>query len=108
MRMEDGASRREHFQSAERQGIPIPEAKGPPLPELLRYLWGWFCDIHDGRTVNGMSATRASHLDVMAWQHNTGNVLSRWELKAIFALGTEWMSAQNNQKPNTAPKPGTR
>jgi hypothetical protein len=93
--MEDGGSRREHFESAARQGYPSPEAIGPSIPEELRYLWSYFLDIHDGRTINGMSAARATHMDLMAWQWNTGIKLLPWEVRAVTALGNTWMLAQN-------------
>jgi hypothetical protein len=106
-RLEDGATRREHLESAARQGIPT-QIEGPQLPDTVNYLWKWFCEIHDGRTLSGMGPNRANHMDLMAWQWNTGNKLASWELRAIRDLGGEWIAAQQDVKQNTAPKPGKR
>jgi hypothetical protein len=92
--MEDGSSRREHFESAARQGYPSPEAAGPSLPDALSYLWVWFLEIHEGRTVNGMAPTRATQMDLMAWQWNTRQQVLPWEAKAIMTLGSVWMASQ--------------
>jgi hypothetical protein len=96
-RMEDGATRRQHFESAARQGAPSPYLAGPPLPETLAYLWGWFRSIHEGRTP-GMGDGKATHLDLMAWQANNSVRLEPWEHDAIQALGTVWLAENSSKK----------
>lgn len=40
-----------------------------------------------------MAPTRATHLDLMAWQWNTGIRLETWEARAVMRLGTAWVNA---------------
>lgn len=65
---------------------------GPPLPRPVRYLWLWFAELHAGRTVNALGPSRASHLDVWAWQQNSGIRCLPWEVRALTALGETWVA----------------
>jgi hypothetical protein len=65
---------------------------GPQCPAELFYLWHWFNDIHGGRTMGGWGPTWATHLDIFAWQQNTGTRLLPWELGAVRRLGMLWVS----------------
>jgi len=41
-----------------------------------------------------MAPNRASNLDIMAWQHNTGIRLRRWEYTTIMRIGGAWLGAR--------------
>ena len=90
----DGASRREHLEAVARQGIRPARLDGPPLPDQLASLWAYWQEIHAGRTQNGMAPSRASSLDIMAWEHLTGIKLRRWEYRAVMQIGGAWLRVQ--------------
>jgi len=96
----DGATVRQHLESVERQLKKRPaQLDGPPMPEELRYLWRWFWELHAGRTVNGMSHTRASHHDIWAWQQNFRIAAQPWELRTLMQLGVIWLNVMNEELP---------
>lgn len=64
---------------------------------MLVYLWNYWCEIHAGRTQNGMDPCRATHLDIMAWQMNSGVTLRRWEHDAIQGLSRVWLRVQRSE-----------
>ena len=78
------------------------------MPEALGYLWGWLLDIHNTRTINGMGASRATQLDIWAWQQNTGNKLALWELGAVMDLGAAWLVEKDPKKANGDLPPAMR
>ena len=91
----DGSTKRHHLIAAARQTGRRPKAlDGPPFPERLRYLWRHFLDIHSGRTINGFSHSKATHLDIWAWQQNSGVRLDPWEVGVVMALGSLWLKVQ--------------
>lgn len=101
----DGVTIRTTLESVERQTGKRPVAlDGPPVPSELEYLWRWFLDIHAGRTINGMGVSRATHLDLMAWQWNTGNRLEAWEVKAVNSLGNLYLNVHTEPKPEPKKK----
>lgn len=93
--LDDGASQREHLESAARQlkalGKPMKEElvpEGPPFPDLLDYLWSWFAEISLGLAVSGMAPPVVTWADVAAWRAQTGEVVEPWEARAIVSLGS--------------------
>ncbi len=94
----DGATRREHLEAAARQGIRSARLDGPELPDQLAYLWGYWREIHAGRTQNGMAPARASNLDILAWEQLTGIRLRRWEYRAVMAIGGAWLRVQSKEQ----------
>lgn len=91
---------RAHYARAGR----LPPA--PPFPEPLRYLWGWFHAVHRGRSRNGMALTAASHLDLLAWQWNSGIRCKPWEADLLMTLGMIWVDAMTGEAAPRFPADG--
>lgn len=51
-----------------------------------------------------MGVSRATHLDLMAWQWNTGNRLEAWEVKAVNSLGNLYLNVHTEPKPEPKKK----
>lgn len=98
-------SLRETLEAAERQtGKRSPELDGPPLPDVAAHVWAWWCEIRNGQSFNGMVDTGPSHLDIMAWQFNTGINPAPWEMRALMAISSAWSTAKP-EKPETSTAP---
>lgn len=69
---------------------------GPPLPAAGAYLWAWFAELHAGRTVSALGPTRATHLDLWAWQANARLRCGPWEIRMLTALGDAWVAAMSD------------
>ena len=55
----------------------------PPLSERVRYLWGWFLELH-GRRGSGMNGPASlSWPDLDAWARRTKRDPTPWEFRAI-------------------------
>ncbi len=90
----DGVALRVHYAKA------CPAAlDGPPLPPALAYLWRRFQALHRGRSRNGMAPTPASHLDLMAWQINSGIRCKPWETDVLMMMGVAWANAMAAETP---------
>ena len=68
------------------------------MPQELAYLWGWFLELHSGRTQTAMGPAPASHLDLMAWQSNNRIALEPWEARALMYLGQTWARAMSEKR----------
>ena len=72
----------------------------PDLPPLAAHIWGWFIGLCNERGNNGMSASRITAENVKSWMWFNGvTSLELWERRAISALDTCWMIAQNDAAP---------
>lgn len=83
----NGTTRRAHLEAA---GIENPNGK--PFPEVLAYLWGWFCDLSSGRTM-GMGANPITWEGMVAWCSLTGNRPAPWEVRALKALDSAYLTS---------------
>lgn len=96
-----------HLESVARQTGKRPAAlDGPPCPPELDYLWRWFWELHGGRTLSPMGPSRATWLDLLAWQELTGRRLRPWELRLVMALGAAWIAAAGEKTASIPPPPG--
>lgn len=94
---EDGASEREHLESAKRQIAKLPGWKGKPasavvpdgaaVPDALLYLWAWFHEHSQGLAQNGMGYPAVTWEGLAAWCGLTGILLEPWEAQAMVHLG---------------------
>lgn len=92
--LDDGASQRDHLESAARQLKALGKTpkedvvpEGPPFPELLDYLWDWFTSLSLGIGISGMAPPVVTWVDVAAWRQQTGEIVEPWEARALVALG---------------------
>jgi len=51
-----------------------------------------------------MGPSRATWLDLLAWQELNGRHLRPWELRLVMALGAAWIAASGD-KPASIPPP---
>lgn len=84
------------------------EAQGqqPALPPLgaAGYLVNYLFEV--GPVGYGaMGPVPLSHLELAAWQANTGIELEAWEARALRRLSIEYVSASNAAQPFDAPPP---
>jgi hypothetical protein len=71
-----------------------PQLDGPPCPDELRYVWGWFVELSQRRT-RGMSATPLTWLEFDGWQRLTGITLTAFELDCLKGLDAEYLAQPN-------------
>lgn len=102
MRDKQGATRRQHLESAAKQGNPAAIAElaaVPPLPLRVGYLWGWWCELAAGRQ-SGMGLNGLAWSEIRAWQQLTGRAIALWELEVIRSIDALFLAAQQEK-----PKP---
>lgn len=103
---EHGETPRHRLESIRRQtGKPQPLLRDIEFPEELSYLWRWFLMLHAGRSSNGMAETIASHVDMMAWQRNSGIQCEPWEIEVLMKLGSTWLAVRNARPTDNVTKP---
>lgn len=69
-----------------------------PAAHLIGYLF------EAGPTGPGaMGATVLSHVDIAAWQANTGTALQAWEAKALRRLSAEYLAAGHDANDHDCP-----
>lgn len=91
---EDGATERQHRESAARQfakmGIKpkvVPVTEGPPFPDDLDYLWAWFQDHSLGVMQNGNGPATVTWDGLSAWSRLVRVALEPWEARTMVRLG---------------------
>ncbi|MGH7605405.1 MAG: phage tail assembly chaperone [Gemmatimonadaceae bacterium] len=89
----DGSTRREHLESASRQtGRAIQELAGPPCPRALRYLIGYFNDLHAARGGSGFGPSPIGYTDIDAYSRLTRRRLSPLEVDIIVRIDRAFLS----------------
>ncbi len=83
----NGTPRRAHLETA---GIENPNPH--PFPEVLAYLWGWFCELGSGRTC-GMGPNPITWEAIQAWAQLTGNSPAPWEVRALRSLDAAYLAS---------------
>jgi len=64
----------------------------PEFPEVtLDYLANYLIDVGPAAS-GGMGATPITHLEIRAWQENTGICLTPWEARTLRHLSREYVS----------------
>lgn len=101
----DGATKRDHLESAARQNGKVPAAlHACECPPELAYLWRWFRDLSSGRGHTGFGQARLSWLDIAGWCLLTHARPESWEVRALMLLDAAWFKAvaaaqrQNNDQ----------
>jgi hypothetical protein len=84
--MGDGATRREHLQSVERQTGKAPsELRPPPFPGAAAEVWSWFVDLDSARQ-GGFGPTALSYNEIRSYFELMDIQPNRWELHVIRQL----------------------
>lgn len=87
----DGSTLRDHLNAVEKvSGRRPPELDGPPLPECLEYIWGWFIQLHRRRG-GGFGPAPISWEAIDAWARRTGADPTPLELELIDAIDCAYM-----------------
>lgn len=106
----DGATQRDHLESAARQramrggkaaATRVKALDGPQLPERLAYLWIWFVEIYSGVSGGGFSVPGVGWTDLAAWAALTGEQPEPWEARVLVDLGSLKASTDSKPKPTT-------
>ena len=85
--MESSTSRRANLEEVERQtGKRPPDLDGPEPPDILFYLWGWFCALHGQRGSNGFGPSAISFSEIAAWSQLTDTPLQPFDVETLIAL----------------------
>lgn len=69
---------------------PTEVLEGPPFPEALRYLWGWWQELELGRTWREGSPSAVTFAEVRAWSELTGTELRPDEAVALVEIDRTW------------------
>lgn len=95
-KMDDGATQADHVALADKIIANLPGWKGkkpsaevsagPPFPEPLDYLWGWFAEFSIGLKADGMGPVMASWVDVEAWCGVMRMDMEPWEKRALVHI----------------------
>ena len=85
-RMADGASLREHLQSAARQTGDVDPRLLSRLPAHGTGLWEAFASLSASRPVGLNNAASIPPADVLAWQQLHGVQLTGWEIDTLAAM----------------------
>lgn len=87
-RQQDGATLKQHLESAYRQTGVMPEelADEPDLPYLAAHVWYYFLELHRTRSSNGFGENPLSYAEIECWCRLTGIVLEQWELQALVGI----------------------
>jgi hypothetical protein len=90
-RQPDGASLREHLESAWRQKNFAPEAmpqklRLPDIPAAVAHLWDWFCELSGARTGSSGGPNPIQFSEIEAWARLTGRALAPRDVQAIALL----------------------
>lgn len=106
-KQQDGATLRDHLNSAWRQSGRKPQQLEdcPELPPLAAHLWGYFVGLCGERGNNGMAESRITAQNVKDWMWFNGvKHLELWEKKALRAADNVWMQQQNSETPKKSKK----
>ena len=90
----DGSTEGEQYESAARQLAALGKTKaaalaspeGPPFPEELGYLWGWFLLHSMGMSSGGMSYPVITWEGLHAWSLQMRIDLAPWESEVMMSL----------------------
>lgn len=98
----DGSTEGDHIRSGAAQWARLPaalrpktrpkpialSAAGPPFPEELGYLWGWFGELAAGVSSNGFVPPVITWEALGAWRDEMDiGPLEPWEARALIDLG---------------------
>jgi hypothetical protein len=71
----------------ERQtGIAPEELTGPPMPRALAYVWWWFVELSEARSVTGFGFSPIGFGDIWHWAQLTGRRPLPFEVGLIRRL----------------------
>jgi hypothetical protein len=74
------------------------DRESPPAPEALRYLLGWFYQLHRGRTISQWGVLPISWSEIEAWSRLHGVRPKVWELEIITMLDDAWLDIAGKTK----------
>jgi hypothetical protein len=76
---------RSHLEAVFRQTGQMPQklAEVPKMPEMLAYLWVWFCELDAARGGNGFGLNPIGYSEIKAWAELTRVQPEPWEIEAL-------------------------
>ena len=94
----------EQFEAQTGTRSEVLEQYDLPLPQAAAHVWGWYQEISAGRQ-NGMSINPISHTEIYCWSQMAGIRLAMWEVQAIRAIDTVFVSSVMEDRPKPKKKP---
>lgn len=79
---------RDHLEAAARNGnqTAIATLDGPPIPDAVAYLWGWYAELAAGRGEGLAGAAPITYADIEAWARLLDRRPSPHEVSALLEL----------------------
>jgi hypothetical protein len=81
-------------------GKPPKDLIGPPFPDRYAHIWGYFLDLHNGRSYGMSGPNPLSWSDIKAWDDLMAIGLKNWEVRAIKALDLLWLRVMGEDSAN--------
>lgn len=75
--------------------MPEQLAKEVELPLLTTHVWGYFVELHNERSSNGMGPNKITSTAIKDWCELNRTKLEFWEVRAIKHLDNLWMESIN-------------
>jgi hypothetical protein len=73
-------------------GRVLPELAGPPCPSALRYLVGYFNELHAARGSGGFGPNPIGYVDIDAYARLTRRRLSPFEVAIVVRIDRAFLS----------------
>jgi len=96
--LDDGGTRRSHFEAAQKSGFKVKELEHEDLDPFCDQWWQWFCELNSGRQSNGMGVNVLSWAELKAWTELTDNHPTPFEIHVLKLIDIEYVNAQQTKK----------
>jgi hypothetical protein len=96
---------REHLLRAAERGSKGARAElesAPPIPDDMRYLWGYFQEVSLGRGAGGMGMSGLTWETVHAWMLRMDRHLTPYQIEALLVLDVHWRRALRKEDKRNA------
>jgi hypothetical protein len=88
-----GGSLRENLISIwDQTGVKPEELKDVECPDSIKYVWGYFIELHNSRGTGAMAPNPISYQDILAWVQLTDKELTPFEIDCLTSLDSLWLS----------------
>jgi hypothetical protein len=95
---EDGSRLRDHaLHILKATGETPEEYQSLKAPDAVVHCWHWFIELNRTRASNGFGQNPISYTEIVSWSQLTGVVPEPFEVQAIMALDSAYMSVQAHE-----------
>lgn len=75
------------------------------MDDRVIHIWRWFSDLHFARAPGGFAPAPISYSEIAAYQAVTGEIMERWEVRAIRQVDIAMLSAFAGHASESTPEP---